>query len=216
MLNLSAFLSYVFVVTFTPGPNNIMSMANASKYGYKKTLNFILGISTGFLVIMILCSYFNLILFNLIPKIKMFMGILGAGYMIYLAIKIMKSNKKINKHNDREEMSDEGKNQTSIKNRNELNSFSTGIAMQFVNPKVIIYGITVISNFIIPYYKSNISLVLFSSFLALVGFTATSCWALFGSLFNKFLSKYEAQLNIVMGLLLIYSALSISGITHLL
>ncbi|WP_461206029.1 hypothetical protein [Clostridium sp. DL1XJH146] len=31
MFNLSAFLSYVFVVTFRPGPNNVMSMANGSK-----------------------------------------------------------------------------------------------------------------------------------------------------------------------------------------
>ena len=215
MFNFSAFLSYVFAVSFTPGPNNIMCMANASKYGYKKTLKLILGVSTGFFIIMLLCSYFNLILFKLMPKIEMFMGILGAGYMIYLATKIMRSKEKVDKQNDIEELSDEGMEQISIKDRNKLSSFFTGITMQFVNPKAILYGITVISNFIIPFYKSNISLILFSFFLALVAFMSTSSWALFGSLFNKFLSKYERPFNIVMGLLLFYSALSISGITNL-
>lgn len=41
------FLLYVFVNSFTPGPNNIMSLAYASKYGYRKTLMFILGVMTG-------------------------------------------------------------------------------------------------------------------------------------------------------------------------
>jgi len=214
MFNLGAFLSYAFVVSFTPGPNNIMSMANASKYGYKKTLEFIAGVCIGFFTIMILSSYFNLMLFNLMPKVKIFMGMLGAGYMIYLAIKIMKS---------KEEVVDEGDKDTANKNnlhksskdRNDVGSFFTGMIMQFVNPKAILYGITVVSNFIIPYYKSNIALIIFSILLAFVAFMSTSCWALFGSLFNKFLSKYRKQFNIAMGLLLIYSALSISGITHL-
>lgn len=214
MFNLSAFLSYVFVVTFTPGPNNIMSMANSSRFGYKKTLEFISGISIGFFVIMMLCSYFNLMLFNLMPKVKIFMGILGAGYMIYLAIKIMKSKEKVDDRNAEDIIDENGTNKSSEGN-DDFNSFFTGLTMQFVNPKVIIYGLTVISNFIIPYYKSDIALILFSFFLALIGFMATSSWALFGSLFNRFLSKYRKQFNMVMGLLLIYSALSISGITHL-
>lgn len=214
MFNIGAFLTYVFAVTFTPGPNNIMSMANASKFGYKKTLEFISGIFTGFIIIMILSSYFNLLLFNLMPKIKVFMSILGAGYMIYLAIKIMKSREKTD-DKDNVESTDESKTHIFKRGKNDLNSFFTGMTMQFVNPKVILYGITVISNFIIPYYKSNIAIILFAFFLAFVAFLATSCWALFGSLFNKFLSKYRRQFNIAMGLLLIYSALSISGITHL-
>lgn len=214
MFNLSGFLSYVFVVTFTPGPNNIMSMANASKFGYKKTLKFTSGIFTGFIIIMLLCSYFNLLLFNIIPKVKFFMGILGAGYMTYLAIKIMKSKEDIEMTDNYEEAYDKKKEDFIQDNKN-LNSFSNGIAMQFVNPKVILYGITVISNFIIPYYKSNIALFLFAVFLAAIAFISTLLWALFGSLFNRFLSKHRKNFNLAMGLLLIYSAISISGITNL-
>lgn len=204
MVNVISFISYVFAVTFTPGPNNIMSMVNASKFGYKKNINFTLGVFTGFFVIMILSSYFNLVLFNIMPKIKIFMSILGATYMIYLALKIMKSKEDESDDDEDDNNKDKG-----------LSTFITGITMQFVNPKVILYGITVISNFIIPYYKSNIAFILFSILLSFIALVSTSCWALFGSLFNKFLSKYRKQFNIVMGLLLIYSAISISGITQL-
>ena len=179
-------------------------MVNATKLGYKKTLQFNLGMSVGFFIIMSLCSYFNLLLLSIIPKFKTFMSILAAGYMVYLAIKIIKS-----KEIDTEDKTYESKNI-----ENNLNSFFTGMVMQFINPKVIVYGITVISNFIIPYYKSNMSLIFFSVFLAFVGLIATSCWSLFGSLFNRFLSKYRIQFNIAMGLLLIYTALSITGLTN--
>lgn len=193
MLNLTAFLSYVFVTTFTPGPNNIMAMTNGNQFGFKKAFNFILGVTTGFAIIMLLCNYLNLLLFNLIPKVGVLMKLLGSIYIIYLAIKILKSNSNEN--------GSPGDN---------MSTFLTGIAMQFINPKVILYGITVTSSFIIPYYKSNITLFMFSIFLAFVGFLSTCCWALFGAVFQKFLSKYRKAFNIVMALLLIYSAISIS------
>jgi len=210
MFNLGAFLSYVLAMIFSPGPNNIVSMASATKFGFKKTLKFIMGVFTGFFIVMILCSFFNFLLFKLIPKVNGFIGLLGASYMVYLAIKIIKGKKKsnsINEQLDNEEYSSED----SIG----FNSFFSGMTMQFVNPKTIIFSITVVSNFIIPHFNSSISLLLFSILLATIASLSTSVWALFGSIFNQFLSKYEKQFNLFMGLLLVYSALMISGITQL-
>ncbi len=193
MTNLAPFLSYVFIATFTPGPNNIMSMTNASRDGFKKTLNFNLGVLAGFIVIMLGSSYFNMVLFNLIPKVKIFMSIVGAAYMIYLAYKIYTSRPV--------EEEESGKKQ--------INSFRTAFILQFVNIKVILYGITVFSSFIIPYYNSPAILVLFSVLLAFTGFVSTVCWSLFGALFQRFLSKYTKAVNTIMSLLLLYCAIAI-------
>ena len=124
---------------------------------------------------MLLCyyaSYFNLLLHNFIPKIEFPMMILGAGYMLYLAIKIITS-----KNNDNDDDGDKN------------NSFLAGMLLQFVNPKGILYGITVVGTFILPYHTSNFSLLLFSLFLAFVGFMSTSCWSLFGSMFSNVFIK---------------------------
>ncbi|WP_054026406.1 LysE family transporter [Bacillus sp. FJAT-28004] len=189
---LTPFLIYVIVNTFTPGPNNIMAMSNASRYGMKRSIRFLFGVATGFLLLMLLCCYFNLLLYSFVPKMKFVMNMLGSLYMAYLAFKIMKSRP----HNSDGD------------NHGQLNSFVSGMLLQFVNFKVILYGITAISTFIMPFYKSNISLLLFSIFLAFVGLVATSCWAVFGALFQKFLSRHEKKFNVFMGLLLIYSAIS--------
>lgn len=192
MVNLTPFLSYIFVTAFTPGPNNIMAMTNANQYGFKKTQKFILGISAGFIIIMLLCSYFNLLLYSLLPKAKTFMNIIGALYMAWLAFKIAMSKPH----------TDHSKNE-------KVNSFFAGFMLQFINPKIILYGITAISTFIIPYYKSSISLILFSLLLAFVGVLGSSCWAAFGIIFQKFLSKHEKPFNMFMSLLLVYCAISI-------
>jgi threonine/homoserine/homoserine lactone efflux protein len=79
---------YVFVTTFTPGPNNILSMSHAVQSGYKKTLPFLGGIFTGFVVVMLLCGLLNFALINLLPQVRPWLNLLGAAYMVYLAIYI--------------------------------------------------------------------------------------------------------------------------------
>ncbi|TFH59767.1 LysE family transporter [Peribacillus frigoritolerans] len=189
---LLSFLLFVFVTSFTPGPNNIMAMLFANKYGLKKTIKFCFGVGAGFFVIMLFCSYFNVLLENFIPKIEFIMTILGAIYMLYLAVKIISSSNKAKDGND-----------------DKNNSFIAGMLLQFINPKGILYGITAISTFILPYHSSNFSLLFFSLLLAFVGFISTFCWSMFGSVFQTFLSKYRSQFNVVMALLLVYSAISI-------
>ena len=194
MENLFSFISYVFVVTFTPGPNNIMSMINATQYGYKKTLRFMLGVFTGFFVLLLVSSFSNLLLLQYIPKIKPYMKVAGGLYMLYLAISILKPKKE------------------SVDKVGKAGTFQTGVLLQLVNVKAILYCITVISTFIIPNFQSTIMLIIFSFLLALTGFVSINCWALFGSFFNKYINKYEKTFNIAMALLLTYSALMITGL----
>jgi cysteine/O-acetylserine efflux protein len=191
-VSLLSFFLYVFVTSFTPGPNNIMAMLFANQFGLKNTIRFCLGVSAGFFVIMILCSYFNLLLHQYIPRIELFMTIIGVIYMLYLAFKIITS-----------------KSDDSNDNNGKHNGFVIGMLLQFINPKGILYGVTVISTFILPYNTSHASLIFFSILLAFVGFLSTFCWSVFGSVFQSFLAKYRNQFNVIMALLLVYSAGSV-------
>ena len=44
------FLIYCFVTAYTPGANNLLSMSNAARLGFRRTLRFLTGIVFGFLV----------------------------------------------------------------------------------------------------------------------------------------------------------------------
>ena len=190
MPNWFAFVSYVLVTTFTPGPNNIMSMANACKHGLRRSLRFTVGVCAGFFLIVGLSIAFTIVLFRVIPTIKPVMTVIGAAYILWLAWKTVTSK-----------AHDDGAAGQS--------TFMSGMLLQFLNPKAILYGLTAASTFIVPYYRDPLILVAFAVALALVSLASTSCWALFGSVFERFMAKYHTAFSWVMGALLVYCAISL-------
>lgn len=46
------FLIYCFITAYTPGANNLLSMSNAARLGFRRSFRFNLGISAGFSVVM--------------------------------------------------------------------------------------------------------------------------------------------------------------------
>jgi threonine/homoserine/homoserine lactone efflux protein len=191
MPNFYPFLTYVLVTTFTPGPNNILSMSNGLRYGYRRTLGFLTGMTSGFLVVMLISGLLNVVLVSLIPQVRFWLNLLGAAYMLYLAAHIVFSRPS---NEDTEQ--------------NNLNTFGAGFALQFVNLKGILYGVTVFALFITPIYQNPISVSLFALLLACIGFIAVSSWALGGNLFRSFLQRYERWFNLLMGALLVYTAIA--------
>jgi threonine/homoserine/homoserine lactone efflux protein len=183
------FLLYVLVTTFTPGPNNILSMSNALHDGYRRTLRFLAGVAVGFLVVMGLASAFDLALVNLVPQMRLWLNIFGALYMVYLAVHIARS-----------------KPQAEAAAPGALNTFKAGFLLQFVNLKCILFGITVFSIYITPVFQEPGILFLFALLLSGVAFLAVSTWALGGNLFRSFLSRYERVFNLAMAALLVYTA----------
>jgi cysteine/O-acetylserine efflux protein len=191
MPNFVPFITYLLVTTFTPGPNNILSMTNGMRSGYRKTLPFLGGITSGFFVVMLISGLLNFVLISLVPQVKFWLNILGAAYMLYLAWHVITS---------RPPEASDGKDN--------LNTFGAGFLLQFVNVKGILYGVTIFSSFIVPYFQNPLTVSLFAPLLALVGFIAISCWALGGDLFSKLISKNYRLFNWVMGGLLIYTAVA--------
>lgn len=190
-MNFAAFFSYVFLAAFTPGPNNIMSMTNAGKYGFKKAFPFNLGVLLGFLVVMGCCAAFSALLFDFIPSIKPVMLGVGAAYILWLAWTVWRDKPH------------KGKGPLA-----QTNTVTSGMVLQFVNVKVILYGITALSSFVLPYYRSFPAVVGFVVILSMVGFAGTCCWALFGAAFERFFQKHAKALNAGMALLLVYCALT--------
>lgn len=187
-----SFLLFVFISSFTPGPNNFLAMTYANQYGLKRSINFCFGVAFGFFILTSLCSFFNIVLINIIPIIEFPLKILGVAYMLYLAFKIITSKGGAG-HNE----------------KNNKNLFTVGIFLQFINPKGILFGLTVVSTFILPYYNSYSSFLLFSLFLGIVGLLSTFSWSLFGSMFQKLLLKHNQLFNIIMAVLLVFSAVPI-------
>lgn len=191
MFNWFSFFTYAVVTAVTPGPNNIMSMSNGGRKGFKGALPFNFGIGVGFSIVMLLCTAFCSLLSSLIPKIKTSMLAVGAAYMLYLAWETFRSGSNIEENHSRD-------------------GFVSGLLLQFINPKIYIYCIMSMEAYILPYYLGQvIPLVGFALLLALIGFAATLCWSAFGSIFKWLFSRHAKVVNTVMALLLVCCAVSL-------
>lgn len=185
------FLTYAVVTAVTPGPNNLMSLSNGSRKGFWGALPFNLGILAGFSVVMLLCTAFCSLLYAWLPKIRTPMLVVGAAYMLFLAWETLRSGEI-----------------TSIAGFR--GGFLSGLLLQFVNPKIYLYGMMSMEAYILPFYQGRpVLLVCFALLLAGIGFAFSLLWSAFGSAFQRLFSRRAKQVNTGMALLLVYCAVSL-------
>ena len=63
--------------------------------------------------------------------------------------------------------------------------FWASLGLQFVNVKIILYGITALSTFVLPVTREPVWLISVSLLLAAIGALGNLCWALAGHLFQR-------------------------------
>lgn len=182
------------ITVWSPGPNNILLLSTASQYGVKKNLRFMLGIWTGSLTLMCLSGIFCSTLGHIIPGIQPVMKYIGAAYILYLAWQTAKRQPPSAKVQEKEP------------------SYVMGIFLQLVNVKIIIYGLTMFSSYILPYESSIPILFFFAVYLMILGALGNLIWAFAGNVLNRFYAGHYKVMNAVMALLLVWCALRIIGI----
>lgn len=194
---LSVFLEMTIsacVTVWSPGPNNILLLSTASKYGIRKNFRLMLGIWTGSLTIMCLSGLFCSGLSAAIPGITPVMKYVGAAYILYLAWQTWRRNPPGESGVQKEP------------------SCLEGLILQLLNVKIIIYGLTMFSSYILPHESRIPVLFLFSVYLMILGAIGNLIWAFAGNVLKRFCTVHYKGTNTVMALLLVWCALRIMGI----
>ncbi|MUG46185.1 LysE family translocator [Paenibacillus woosongensis] len=194
-MNMTSFLIYCVIVTFTPGPTNILILAAVNHYGTRKTIKYIAGASLAFFLLVAASVILNHVLAASLPPFLSVVRVVGSIFMLYLAYQIYRMD-------------------VSKESAGQAITFASGFAMQFANPKVVLFTLTVIPAYVMPYYTSRLMLSIFVVIVSLIGLAAYVTWAVFGTLFRKFMQKYQKAANIITALFLVYSAFLVSGIAE--
>lgn len=154
---------YAFVMTITPGPNNLMLTTSGLVFGMARTWPHILGIPFGVAVQLMSVGAGLGAVFALEPRIQIFLKIIGTAYLLWLAYKLWRAA----------EMPDASLAKPV--------SFFQAAAFQFVNPKAWLIAVTVIAAFISPDNGYLIQLVFASAIFTVVGIPCLVVWAAFGA-----------------------------------
>lgn len=189
-MNITSFLIYCFIVTVTPGPTNIVILSTVHNYGAKKAMEYTYGATIAFGLLLGISAMLNTVLITVIPKILIGMQIIGTIYMLYLAYQIYKMD-------------------TSEPTDNKTGTFISGFLMQFLNPKVVLFTMTVIPTFVLPYYTDMPVVTISAIVITIIGFIAFIIWVLFGAIFKQFLQKHKNKMNTFMALCLVYATIMI-------
>jgi threonine/homoserine/homoserine lactone efflux protein len=197
-LQTAAFTTYVIVTTFTPGPNNLSATAAGSAIGYQRSLSFLLGIAAGFFLTMLVAGLFNAAIQGAFAPVIPWLKWLGFAYMLFLAVSLFLHGKP-----------DGGGSQASAKLRAGGFSFASGLLLQLINVKVILYGITIFGMFPAILLGSWQKAALSSLGLALVGFASINLWCITGTAISRLLGNGRKMLafNLVLAALLAWSAI---------
>lgn len=196
-IDLVTLIPYVFITTFTPGPNNISCAASAARWGLSRTWGYLFGIASGFFVLLTICGAFSGLLMSVLPWLEKYMRWVGAAYILWLAYGIARSE-----------------SSGGIESASSLRGFAKGFALQFVNPKAILYGVTLYTAFLSPILARPVPVVISALLLAAIGFSSILTWAVFGLGINRFLQSplQRKILNGCFSLLLVYTAASVAGV----
>ena len=187
----TAFFTYVIITSITPGPNNILSLSVATQHGLKRSTKVISGMFCGYIVLMLLCGVFTYHMVSLLPVITPWLTWVGAAYIIWLAWGIATSDIK------------------TASQDSEGITFLTGFGLQFVNVKIILYGVTSISTFVLPYTQNIYWILATSLVLAFIPLASNLIWAVAGKLLQSQLQKYGKEINMTLAAMLLYCAVQL-------
>ena len=172
---------------FTPGPNNAVAAYSGFNFGIRKTLPLILGVGFGYTTLIILINFVLISTFKNYPIIQEIIRVLGTIFLIYLAYKISFSK-----------ISTDGRTENPVK-------FLDKFIFQFINPKGVMAGITLSSNFVEQgenYLNHSIWVIVVCSVTAFLSITS---WTFLGKFLRKFATNnnFIKRFNYAMSLLLI-------------
>lgn len=160
-MSLDAFLAllvYALVTSITPGPNNLMLLASGVNFGIARTVPHMLGISIGFLVLLLAVGFGLGAVLTAFPALHTGLKIAGAVYLLYLAWKIAMSR------------SLSGKGETNARPMR----FVDAAAFQWVNPKAWVMAITAMAVYTNP-ERPFLSVILIGVLLPWSIFPASRC-----------------------------------------
>ena len=180
------FATYTFVMSITPGPNNVMLTASGANFGFRRTVPHILGIGCGFTAqLLAVCAGLSAV-FTRWPALQSTLAWVGAAYLLYLGWQML------------------GHGETEARAAHRPVTFLQAALFQFLNPKAWVMTVTAATLFL----PHGLGALPSGAYMAVVmegiGVPCMTVWALFGISLKSFIGAPRGRMafNVAMALAL--------------
>jgi threonine/homoserine/homoserine lactone efflux protein len=194
---ITALLAFCTAVSFTPGPNTMLSTALAVNQGMRPALLFCLAVPAGWTVLMLACGLGLGAVVLDVPALRWGVKLVGIAYLVWLAWKLSSAA------------------QLAKVDAPPLKiSFWSGMSLQFVNIKAWMLALTLTAGWVVsaagqPAPNPGERLAIICALMVFFGFSSNLSYALMGTMLRKTLSRGNRLLwfNRSMALVLLVTAL---------
>jgi threonine/homoserine/homoserine lactone efflux protein len=171
------FAAYSFVMSITPGPNNVMLTASGATFGFRRTIPHMLGISFGCAVqLLAVCAGLGAV-FSRWPDLQAALRWIGAAYLLYLGMQMLRSEPAGSRDSARPL------------------TFLEGAFFQFLNPKAWIMTVTAATLFL-PHELGVLAAGAYMlAIMVVMNMPCIAVWALFGSSLRRFLERPASRMG---------------------
>ncbi|RVT45478.1 LysE family translocator [Rheinheimera sediminis] len=172
-MTLSLLLSmalFAFAASFSPGPVNLVSVSSGARYGLSSGLSFVTGATCGFVLLFVLIGLSLHHVLSVLPLLTQVLQWLGVAFLLYLSYQLF---------HDNGELSEQASSKAP--------DFSTGVVMQWLNPKAWLASLSGIAAYI-P--EATISqLLIFAGIYLPICWLSLSAWLWAGIALGHYLQK---------------------------
>ena len=188
---LPSFLIYCLISAITPGPANLCSLSAAMHYGTRAALRQWRGLITGFFIDSMAAVVLNRLLGSVLGDYVRYLSWAGAAYILWLAWSMLRAAGADPEQETRQP------------------SFRTGLLVNLTNGKVILYCITTLSMFVLPYTDSWAWLIGVGIFLVFTGPACNLVWIFAGSKLKLLFARHQKTADILMAIALALCAVNL-------
>ena len=177
---LPSFLAYCYIGAITPGPANLCSLSASLCYGRRAALRQWRGLFTGFFLVSMASVLVTYFLGTFLNDYVLLFSWVGAAYILWMALHMLRSSGDIELQ--------EG----------DAPSFRRGLLVQLTNVKIMIFCLTALGSYVLPYSRSFWALLAVGLFLPFTGPIANLVWLFAGAALSKLLSRHRRVVDVVM------------------
>ena len=171
------FAMYSFVMSITPGPNNVMLTAAGATFGFRRTVPHMLGVCVGFSIeLLAVCAGLGAI-FTRWPDLQIVLRWVGAAYLLYLGVRMLGS----------------GDAKSGLTTRPV--TFLEAAIFQFLNPKAWVMTLTAATLFLPRELGVLAADAYMVAVMVLINLPCVAVWALFGSSLRSFLARPASRMG---------------------
>ena len=185
MIDWVALSTYTFVMSITPGPNNIMLLASGARFGIRRTLPHLTGVSVGFTAQTVaVCAGLGVVA-EWLPGVQAWLTWAGVAFMAWLSVRLLRSGPPA-----------EAATSASARPL----SFLQAVLFQAINPKSWMKAVTLASVFMPPGVSPIEGALVITIVGFVIGFPCVSAWALFGVAIRRVLEdpRRRRVFNVIM------------------